>query len=87
MRFWIIYILVQISFLWTALGHFSQCFFIFRRQPAMVADNFTQPPPRPLSSHSTNTTIKKKLPTALQVQGRSREKSLVVNPYKYQAML
>ena len=29
MRFYIIYILVQISFLGTALGHFSQCFFYF----------------------------------------------------------
>ena len=28
MRFWIIYILVQVSFLGTALRHFSQCFFL-----------------------------------------------------------
>ena len=41
-RFWIIYVLVQISFFWDC-GCFSKCFFsIFRLQPAMVADTFTQ---------------------------------------------
>ena len=60
MRFWIIYILVQILFfgglLGTVLGCFSQCFFfsIFRHQPATAADIFTQAPP-----------FVKKLPTAL----------------------
>ena len=57
--FLIIYILVQISLLGTALGRFGQCsFFIFRRQPFMVAEIFTQP-------SSSPTTIKK-LPTALK---------------------
>ena len=42
MTFWIIYILVQVSFSGTALGRFSQCFFIFRRPPTMVADIFIQ---------------------------------------------
>ena len=38
MKFWIIYILVEISFL-------GDCFSeIFLRQPTMVADNFTQSP-------------------------------------------
>ena len=41
MIFWIIYILVQILFLRTALSRF---FFFFRRQPTMVADIFTQLP-------------------------------------------
>ena len=45
MMFWIIYFLVQISFFWIVLGHFSQGNFkIFHYQPAMVADLFTQPP-------------------------------------------
>ena len=44
-RFWIIYILVQISFFRTALGRFNQCFLsVFCRQPTLVADIFTQPP-------------------------------------------
>ena len=44
MAFWIIYILVQILFLGTALGHFSQYFlFIFRLQTTMVVDIFTHP--------------------------------------------
>ena len=47
MKFWIIYILVQILFFWTTLGHFSQCFFIFRLWSNMVADIFTQPAPPP----------------------------------------
>ena len=47
MRFRIIYILVQISFLGvTALGRFSQCFFFyFRRRPTMIVDIFTHQPP------------------------------------------
>ena len=61
MRFWMIYILDQISFLGTTLGRFSQCFFyIFCRRPIMVADIFTQPPPAPLFHHH-----KKVFPTAL----------------------
>ena len=49
MRFWIIYILVRISFFWRiALGRFSQCFFlIIRRRPTMVGKIFTQLPPPP----------------------------------------
>ena len=48
MTFWIIYNLVQIPFLGTALGRFNQCFFfIFRRWPTMVTDISTQPPPPP----------------------------------------
>ena len=44
MRFWIIYILIQISFLGTALGRFIQCFFlIFHRRSIIVADIFAQP--------------------------------------------
>ena len=47
-KFWIIYILDQISFLGTALGCFSQSFFnIFCRWPTTVADIFTHPPPVP----------------------------------------
>ena len=69
MTFWIIYILVQISFLGTALGRLSQCFFflIFRRWPTMVTDIFTQPPPPTI----------KKLPTALHRlwQKRTRKTS------------
>ena len=43
MTFWIIYILVQILFLGIALGRFNQIFFpIFRRQPTMMVDIFTQ---------------------------------------------
>ena len=42
MRFWIIYILVQVSLLGTALGCFSQ--FLFFCQPTMMAEIFTQPP-------------------------------------------
>ena len=42
MRFWFIYILVQISVLGTALGRFSQCFCCWL---IMVAEIFTQPPP------------------------------------------
>ena len=45
MRFWIIYILVQVSFLGTALGRLSKwVFLIFRRWSTMVADIFTQSP-------------------------------------------
>ena len=36
MTFWVIYILVQISILVTALARFSQFFLKFRRRPAMV---------------------------------------------------
>ena len=43
MTFWIIYILVQISILGTALGYFSQFFFNFCRRPTIVADIFSQP--------------------------------------------
>ena len=45
MKFWIIYILVQISFFGgTSFGRFGQCFFlIFHRQPTRVIDIFTQP--------------------------------------------
>ena len=33
------------SLFWTALGRFSQCcFFIFRRQPTITVNIFTQPP-------------------------------------------
>ena len=44
MTFWIIYILVQISILGTALGRFSQFFFNFCRRPTMVADIFSLRP-------------------------------------------
>ena len=46
MRFWMTYILIQISFFeGTGLGCFSQCFLkIFCRRPTMVADIITQPP-------------------------------------------
>ena len=48
MAFWIIYILVQILFLGTALGHFSQYFlFIFRLQTTMVVDFYSPPLPSP----------------------------------------
>ena len=42
MTFWIIYILVQISILGTALGRFSQFFKNFCRRATMVADIFSQ---------------------------------------------
>ena len=44
MTFWIIYTLVQIPFLGTALGRFF-FFLIFRRSPTMVTDISTQPLP------------------------------------------
>ena len=45
MKSWTIYFLVQILFFGTVLERFSPCNFkIFRRQPTMVADIFTQPP-------------------------------------------
>ena len=45
MKSWSIYFLVQILFFGTVLERFSPCNFkIFRRQPTMVADIFTQPP-------------------------------------------
>ena len=43
MTFGIIYILVQVSFLWDCFRVF---FFIFRRRSNLVAYFFTQPPPR-----------------------------------------
>ena len=43
MRFWIIYISLQVYTFGTALGRFSQCFFlIFGCQQTMVANIFTQ---------------------------------------------
>ena len=47
MQFWIIYILVQISFFGgLVLGCFSHhLFLVFYRRPTMVVDIFTQPPP------------------------------------------
>ena len=44
MKFWIIYILVQILFFGNAFGRFSKCllFSIFGCRPTTVADNFTQ---------------------------------------------
>ena len=44
-RLWIIYILIQISFLGTALGRSSECFFflIFHRRSTIVANIFAQP--------------------------------------------
>ena len=51
-RFWIIYILVQVSFFCgTALGRFSLYFFIFCRRSAMVADIFNQSPHRKKASY------------------------------------
>ena len=41
MRFWIIYILVRVSFLGTVLRN---VFSIFRRRPTMVVNFFNQPP-------------------------------------------
>ena len=63
MKFWIIYILVQVSFFGGLfLGRFSQCFFlIFRRRSTMVSDIFTQP-------STTATTTIKKLPMTLLTQ-------------------
>ena len=50
--FWIIYILVQISFFGTVLGRFTQCFFlIFHRQLTMVVGSFTQPSHRRKASY------------------------------------
>ena len=53
MIFWIIYIFVQISFVGTALGRFSQFFFFNFLSPTMVGDIFIhiQPPPPPPSPH------------------------------------
>ena len=51
MTFWIIYILVQIFFLGTALGCFSQFFLIFCRWPTMVTNIFTQPAPPQKASY------------------------------------
>ena len=50
MTFWIIYILVQISILGTALGRFSQFIFNFCRRRTMMADIFSQPAPPPQKS-------------------------------------
>ena len=50
MRSWIIYILVQILLLGTALGRSSLCFFIFCHRAAMVSEGFTQPLPLPWKS-------------------------------------
>ena len=47
MRFWSIYSLVQASFFGGLLyGFLVGVFFIFPCRPAMVADIFTQSPPR-----------------------------------------
>ena len=44
-RFWIIYVLAQISFFETVLEPFSQCKFkIFHCQPTMMTNIFTHPP-------------------------------------------
>ena len=54
MRFWIIYILVQILF-WggTVLGRFSQFFFFnFRLQPTILAGTFSQAPRPPSPPHT-----------------------------------
>ena len=50
MRFWIIYILVQISFWGTALGRFSKCFFNFL-SPAKHGDRHFRSAYPPLPHH------------------------------------
>ena len=51
MIFWIIYIFVQMSFVGTALGRFSQCFFFNFLSPTIVADIFIHSQPPPSSHH------------------------------------
>ena len=66
MTFWIIYILVQISILGTALGRFSQFIFSFRRRPTMVADIFSQSPHHKKASYGPDSVFIGRLNTNVQ---------------------
>ena len=66
MTFWIIYILVQISILGTALGRFSRFIFSFRRRPTMVADIFSQSPHHKKASYGPDSVFIGRLNTNVQ---------------------